>query len=139
MTLDWESSGPRGGCDHAARDDSRAVIWRRSLRTGADRSRGALRCRLHPAGRLYALARCDGGRQTIEAFEILLLDARQRSLLTHSALLATATAILATLIGAPLGLALSRVPLRHKTILRRCAGARRRASSIRRRPSHGST
>ena len=52
------------------------------------------------------------------AFEALALDARQRSLLTNSTLLAGGTAVLATLIGVPLGVVLSRVPLPYKASLR---------------------
>jgi iron(III) transport system permease protein len=48
----------------------------------------------------------------------LFLDARQRGLLYQTALLGTGTAIVATLIGAPLGLALARVALPLKPALR---------------------
>jgi iron(III) transport system permease protein len=48
----------------------------------------------------------------------LLLDSRQRGLLYNTALLGTGTALLATGIGAPLGIALARVPLRRKALLR---------------------
>ena len=95
------------------------MIWRRSLRTPVLTAAVALFvvvCIL-PVGYMLFRAVMESAGQS-KAFEILLLDERQRSLLTNSALLASATAILATLIGAPLGLALSRVPLRHKTILR---------------------
>jgi iron(III) transport system permease protein len=49
---------------------------------------------------------------------ILSLDARQRGLLWNTALLGVGTACLATVIGAPLGVALARVPLRGKALLR---------------------
>jgi iron(III) transport system permease protein len=49
---------------------------------------------------------------------IILLDARQRELLVSSGVLATSTAILATLIGVPLGVVLARASLPHKAILR---------------------
>jgi iron(III) transport system permease protein len=49
---------------------------------------------------------------------ILSLDARQRGLLWNTALLGVGTAGLATAIGAPLGVALARVPLRGKALLR---------------------
>ena len=45
------------------------------------------------------------------AYAALLLDARQRDLLFRSAILGGGTAILATLLGAPLGVALARTPL----------------------------
>ncbi|HYU79947.1 MAG TPA: ABC transporter permease subunit [Vicinamibacterales bacterium] len=48
----------------------------------------------------------------------LLLDVRQRSLLYNTALLGVGTAILSTLIGAPLGFALARIPIRFKPALR---------------------
>ncbi|MGH7554890.1 MAG: ABC transporter permease, partial [Longimicrobiales bacterium] len=43
------------------------------------------------------------------SYAALLLDARQRALLYNTAALGTGTALLATLVGAPLGLALARV------------------------------
>ena len=49
---------------------------------------------------------------------ILALDARQRGLLWNTALLGLGTAGLATVIGAPLGIVLARVPLRGKAPLR---------------------
>ena len=52
------------------------------------------------------------------AFAALLLDARQRELLVNSAVLGAGTAIVATLIGVPLGVALARIPLRRKAALR---------------------
>jgi iron(III) transport system permease protein len=48
----------------------------------------------------------------------LLLDARQRALLANTALLATATAALATLIGAPLGFGLARMALSRRAVVR---------------------
>jgi iron(III) transport system permease protein len=57
-----------------------------------------------------------GARPTLGA--TLLLDVRQRSLLYNTALLGAGTATLATLIGAPLGLALARIPMRSKRVLR---------------------
>jgi iron(III) transport system permease protein len=50
--------------------------------------------------------------------DILSLDARQQRLLWNTALLGVGTAFLATIIGAPLGVALARVPLRGKALLR---------------------
>lgn len=52
------------------------------------------------------------------AYAALLLDPRQRGLLFNTAVLGVATALLATVVGAPLGVALARVELRWKTILR---------------------
>ncbi len=52
------------------------------------------------------------------AYGAALLDARQRGLLYNTALLGTGTALLATAIGAPLGIALARVPLSRKTLVR---------------------
>ena len=49
---------------------------------------------------------------------VLLLDARQRTLLYNSALLATASAGLATVIGVPLGFGLARIPWAYKTTAR---------------------
>ena len=48
----------------------------------------------------------------------LWLDSRQRGLLSTTAILASATAFLSTLVGAPLGVALARVDLPGKTMLR---------------------
>jgi iron(III) transport system permease protein len=66
----------------------------------------------------YMLVRSlsEGARPS--TFEALLLDERQRGLLVDSALLASGTAIVATLIGAPLGVVLARVPLPHKALVR---------------------
>jgi iron(III) transport system permease protein len=52
------------------------------------------------------------------AGDVLSLDARQRGLLWNTALLGVGTAGLATFIGAPLGVALAKVPLRGKSLLR---------------------
>lgn len=52
------------------------------------------------------------------AYAALWLDARQRGLLWNTALLGTGTALLATAIGAPLGLALARIALPRKALLR---------------------
>ena len=54
----------------------------------------------------------------IDAFSAVVLDARQRQLLYNTALLGTGTALLATAIGAPLGIALARIALPGKTLLR---------------------
>ncbi|MPY91225.1 MAG: ABC transporter permease subunit [Luteitalea sp.] len=56
-----------------------------------------------------------GGAPVVAA---LLLDARQRELLANSTLLGAGTALGATLIGAPLGVALARVALPFKGVLR---------------------
>jgi iron(III) transport system permease protein len=54
----------------------------------------------------------------VDAYSTLMLDARQRGLLFNTALLGISTALFATLIGAPLGILLARVPFRHKAALR---------------------
>jgi len=51
-------------------------------------------------------------------YAALLLDGRQRGLLYNTTILGSATALLTTVVGAPLGVILARVDLRWKTILR---------------------
>jgi iron(III) transport system permease protein len=51
-------------------------------------------------------------------YAAVLLDVRQRGLLYNTAFLGTATAIVASAMGIPLGIALARVPLRRKNALR---------------------
>ncbi len=51
------------------------------------------------------------------------LDSRQQGLLLNTALLGIGTAVLATTIGAPLGIVLARVPLRRRSVVRLLAGA----------------
>ena len=53
-----------------------------------------------------------------DAYGALALDRRQRGLLFNTAVLGVGTALLATTIGAPLGVALARVPLRRKAAIR---------------------
>jgi iron(III) transport system permease protein len=48
----------------------------------------------------------------------ILLEARQRALMYNTVLLGAGTAVLATVVGSPLGFVLARVPFRFKTILR---------------------
>jgi iron(III) transport system permease protein len=60
---------------------------------------------------------------TSDAYAAVLLDSRQRWLLYNTTLLGTGTALLATAIGAPLGIALARVPLRRKALVRLLAAA----------------
>jgi iron(III) transport system permease protein len=72
-------------------------------------------CVLPPA---YMLARSLVEGASSATFQALLLDARQGELLLQSAVLASSTAILATLIGVPLGVVLARVPVPHKALLR---------------------
>ena len=57
-------------------------------------------------------------RRLPDAYSASLLDARRRGLLYTTTELGVGTAIVATAIGVPLGIVLSRVPLRRKTILR---------------------
>jgi iron(III) transport system permease protein len=51
-------------------------------------------------------------------YRALWLDSRQQGLLWNTALLGSGTALLSTVIGAPLGLALARIPLRGRAIVR---------------------
>jgi iron(III) transport system permease protein len=53
-----------------------------------------------------------------DAFGVMQIDARQRRLLYTTTVLGVGTAVLATTIGAPLGVVLARVSLRRKTALR---------------------
>jgi iron(III) transport system permease protein len=70
-------------------------------------------CCVLPVGYLLTVS-----LSSLEAFSALLLDARQRQLLYNTALLGTGTALLATAIGAPLGIALARIALPRKAALR---------------------
>ena len=54
----------------------------------------------------------------IDSYSTLILDARQRQLLFNTGLIGIGTALLATLIGAPLGISLARIPFAHKAALR---------------------
>jgi len=58
-----------------------------------------------------------------DAFSAVVLDARQRQLLYNTAILGAGTALLATAIGAPLGIALARTALPRKAALRLALGA----------------
>jgi iron(III) transport system permease protein len=69
-------------------------------------------CCVLPIG--YLLATTLGSADAYAA----ALDSRQRGLLYHTALLGVGTAVLATAIGAPLGVALARVPLPRKAVIR---------------------
>ena len=69
-------------------------------------------CCLFPVGYLLAVALGTDGSSA------LMLDARQRRLLSNTAFLGIATALLATAIGAPLGFALARITLPKKALLR---------------------
>jgi iron(III) transport system permease protein len=70
-------------------------------------------CCVLPVGYLLAVSfrGCD-------ASSVLALDARQRRLLYNTAVLGSGTAFLSTVLGAPLGLALARIALRGKALLR---------------------
>ena len=57
------------------------------------------------------------------AYAVVMLDSRQQGLLFNTALLGIGTAVLATAIGAPLGIVLARVPLRGRRVVRLLAGA----------------
>lgn len=80
----------------------------RTLAVGAALAAFAVLCGLPFA---YMLAQAGTSGTTYAA---LMLDARQRVLLSNTAALGAGVALLATLIGAPLGLVLARVPLRFK-------------------------
>jgi iron(III) transport system permease protein len=58
-----------------------------------------------------------------DTYRALVLDGRQRGLLFNTAVLGTGTALLATVLGAPLGIVLARVPLRFKGAIRLAAAA----------------
>ena len=60
---------------------------------------------------------------TLSAGHDLVLDSRQRGLLYNTTILGLGTAVLATAVGAPLGIVLARVPLRRKALARLLAGA----------------
>ena len=70
-------------------------------------------CCLLPVGYLLAVS-----LSGVDASSAIALDARQRSLLSNTALLGIGTALLASAIGAPLGIALARITLPHKPLLR---------------------
>lgn len=69
----------------------------------------------------YLLATTLGAARS--AYAVVALDSRQQGLLFNTALLGIGTAVLATAIGAPLGMVLARVPLRRKGVVRVLAGA----------------
>jgi iron(III) transport system permease protein len=58
-----------------------------------------------------------------DALASLAIDARQRGLLLNTAVLGVGTAVLSTLIGAPLGILLGRIATRRKALLRLALGA----------------
>ena len=71
-------------------------------------------CCLLPVGYLLTMPLSGSNR----AYAAVWLDVRQRGLLSNTAVLGTGTALLATAIGAPLGLALARIALPYKALLR---------------------
>jgi len=75
----------------------------------------AIACLL-PAGYMLVAGLETGVQRSAAA--AFLLDARQRELLTNSALLGTGTALISSAVGVPLGLALARIPLPWKPGLR---------------------
>ena len=77
------------------------------------RRRVFLVCCVLPVSYLLAVSLTDA-----ETYASILLDARQRQLLSNTALLGAGTALLATAIGSPLGFALARISLRRKAVLR---------------------
>lgn len=70
-------------------------------------------CCLLPVGYLLTVSLSDA-----EVYSAMALDARQRRLLYNTALLGIGTAVLASAIGAPLGIALARITLPRKALLR---------------------
>jgi iron(III) transport system permease protein len=76
-------------------------------------------CCVLPVAYLFA----DAGIRAGGAYGAVLLDARQRGLLFNTAMLGAGTALLATVIGAPLGIALARIALPRKNLLRLALGA----------------
>lgn len=84
----------------------------RTLVVGAAVAAFVLFCALPLA---YMLAQSAMARAT---FAPLLLDARQRVLFSNTAILGIGTALVSTLIGAPLGVALARVAMPFKPALR---------------------
>lgn len=70
-------------------------------------------CCLLPVGYLLAVSLTRG-----DAYSAIALDARQRSLLSNTALLGIGTALLASALGVPLGVALARIALPRKTLFR---------------------
>jgi iron(III) transport system permease protein len=58
------------------------------------------------------------GSLDLENYRRLLLESRQRELLLNSTLLAASSAVVGTILGAPLGLLLARTPLPAKSLLR---------------------
>jgi iron(III) transport system permease protein len=70
-------------------------------------------CCVLPVGYLLAVS-----LRSVDAYGAMALDARQRGLLYNTALLGGGTAVLATAIGAPMGLALARIALPRKALLR---------------------
>ena len=122
MTLDYaKAAESRGGRDEPSRRDSgplragpwatSTAMWRwspsRTVVVGSATVLFVVCCVLGPIG--YLLFMASSG--TDVAYAAVWLDARQRGLLVNTACLGTGTALLATAIGAPLGLALARIAL----------------------------
>ena len=76
-------------------------------------------CCVLPVG--YLLATTLGAAR--RGYAVVALDGRQQGLLLNTALLGIGTAVLATAIGAPLGIVLARVPIRRRGAVRLLAGA----------------
>jgi iron(III) transport system permease protein len=70
-----------------------------------------------PLAYMFAVSVGNAGR-TLSPYASLLLDSRQRALLYNTTLLGIGTALMATVVGVPLGVALARVALPFKTGLR---------------------
>jgi iron(III) transport system permease protein len=92
--------------------------WRssRTIALGTAIAACALFCVL-PLARMIAVWLSEPGAEA-SLYRDLLLDARQRALLFNTSLLGVGTALTATLVGVPLGVALARVALPFKAALR---------------------
>ena len=92
--------------------------WRsgRTIAVGAAIAAFALFCVL-PLAYMVAVWLSQSGREA-SFYAGLLLDSRQRGLLFNTAILGAGTALTATLVGVPLGVALARVTLPFKAGLR---------------------
>jgi iron(III) transport system permease protein len=92
--------------------------WRsgRTIAVGAAIAAFALFCAL-PLAYMIAMCFSEPGR-AVSSYRGLLLDSRQRGLLFNTAILGAGTAVTATLVGVPLGIALARVVMPFKAGLR---------------------
>ena len=125
MTLDYaQGRRARRGCHTAAAADSRAVGEPPVV---PDRTRttfiaiglaafGALS--VLPAAYMLGASLLHPGGLSLDAYGAVVFDARQRQLLVNTLQLGIGAALVAALIGIPLGFGLARVPLRAVRVLR---------------------